>query len=166
MAATEAATAVEAFAAVKFSTVVAVFMESAVTSEFAPVPSAPVVISPFTSAAPFIPVATAEAEVISITEPVISVVPTAAVKRATVETVKPRPGADENASGKVLRAIVTIWGARIRVVTVVAVGADRRRPDVYRSSSHNHRPDSHANPYPHLRVGSTDSRDKHERSCH
>jgi hypothetical protein len=39
---------------------------------------------------------------------------------------KPRAGSDEESTGEPLRAIVTIRRARIRVVVIVAVGANRR----------------------------------------
>ena len=46
-------------------------------------------------------------------------------KAATIEAVEPRTRADEDASGKVARAIVSVRGACIRSVPVVAIRACR-----------------------------------------
>ena len=49
------------------------------------------------------------------------------VTTAVVATVEPGAGADEDAADEVVRAIVAVWSACVRIVAVVTVGADRRR---------------------------------------
>src|SRR6266567_3436865 len=59
----------------------------------------------------------------------------AAVKTAPVIAVMPGAGADKHAVDKVVRAIVAVRSTAIRVIPVVAVGADRSRPVVRRTNS-------------------------------
>src|SRR6266700_2256403 len=54
----------------------------------------------------------------------------AAVKTAPVIAAVPGAGADKHAVDKVVRAIVAVRSTAIRVIPVVAVGADRSRPVV------------------------------------
>ncbi len=65
---------------------------------------------------------------------------TAAIVAAAIETapvigVIPGAGTDKHAVNKVVRAVVAIRRATIRVIPVVAVGADRSRPVVRRTNS-------------------------------
>jgi hypothetical protein len=54
-----------------------------------------------------------------------------AIESATaVEAMEPWTRADEHAAGKIVRAVVAIRCAGIRGVPVVAIGADRCRPDI------------------------------------
>lgn len=84
----------------------------------------------------------------------VSVVSTAAVVTATtVEAMakaaaEPGAGADEDATDEVVRPVVTVGSAGVRIVAVVTVGASRRGADcaVYGTYS-----DSNAKP--NLRVG-------------
>jgi hypothetical protein len=64
----------------------------------------------------------------------------------SVETMKPRARANEYPSSKPIRAIVSVRRAGIRVISIVAVRADRRGTHVPVS-----RPDSHAD-YHSLRI--------------
>ena len=171
MAAPETVTAVEAFAAVKFPPTAASIMESAIAAKFTAVPFVPVVIAPFASAAPIIPVTAPETEAVAITEPIITVIPTAPVeawsspvKRVTIVAVEPRSGANEDATDKVVRPVVPIWRAPVWVVSVVAVQTVRGRAGVNWAASYNNRPDSDANTNPYLRLGRGDSANKHQRS--
>src|SRR6266567_3400222 len=59
----------------------------------------------------------------------------AAVKTAPVIAAVPGAGADKHAVDKVVRAIVAVRSTAIRVIPVVAVGADRSRPVVRRTNS-------------------------------
>lgn len=59
----------------------------------------------------------------------------AAVVSATVESMEPRAGAQKHAAAKIVRPVVTIWGACVRIIAIVSVCAVRRgtirrsRPD-------------------------------------
>jgi hypothetical protein len=83
--------------------------------------------------------------------PTVAIISTAAVVTATtveaaaVIAVVPGAGADEDSTDEVIRPVVTVWGAGVRIVAVVAVGADRR------SAVDGTYPNSDAKPY--LRVG-------------
>ena len=64
--------------------------------------------------------------------PVIAMsVVAAAIKSATVEAMpmEPGAGADEDAAGEVVRSVVTVRSASVRIVAVVTVSADWRRAD-------------------------------------
>ena len=67
--------------------------------------------------------------------PVIAMsVVAAAIKSATVEAmaieaVEPGAGADEDAAGEVIRSVVAVRSASVRIVAVVTVSADWRRAD-------------------------------------
>jgi hypothetical protein len=52
---------------------------------------------------------------------------TTVVAAAIVATVEPRAGADEDAADEVVRAVVAVRSAGVRIVAVVTVGAGRRR---------------------------------------
>jgi hypothetical protein len=71
--------------------------------------------------------------------PAITTVPTvaAAITGASVESAAvPRARTDEQATGEVARAVVTVRRASIRVIAVVTVRADRSRPNVARTDAH------------------------------
>jgi hypothetical protein len=90
-------------------------------------------------------VVTAADEAVGFTAPVavttvtiisaMAVVAVAVVTAATVEAVavvaavEPRTGADEDAASEVVRPIVAVRSAGVRIVAVVAVSADWRRAD-------------------------------------
>ena len=79
----------------------------------------------------------------------VAVIATPTVEAAAiVGAVVPRAGADEDAASEVIRAIVAVGGASVRVVTVVTVGADRGWADRAVNGAN---PDAHAK----LRLGST-----------
>jgi hypothetical protein len=61
------------------------------------------------------------------------------VKAATIVAVEPGAGTDEDAADEVVRSVVAVWRAGVRIVAVVTVGADRRWPN---DGTHS---DSHAN---------------------
>jgi hypothetical protein len=46
--------------------------------------------------------------------------------------VEPWPRADKDSAGKPARSVITIWRARVRIISVVAVGANRGRTNVSR----------------------------------
>jgi hypothetical protein len=81
----------------------------------------------------------------------VSVVAAAAVVTATtVEAMakaaaEPGAGADEDATGEVVRPVVAVWSAGVRIVTVVTVGASRRGAD---RAVHG----THSNAHPNLGV--------------
>jgi hypothetical protein len=51
------------------------------------------------------------------------------VEAAAIVAVEPGAGADENAADEVVRSVVAVWRAGVRIVTVVTIGADRRWAD-------------------------------------
>lgn len=80
---------------------------------------------------------------------------TAVICTATVEAtaivaaaVVPRTGADEDAASEVIRPIVAVGGASVRIVAVVTVGTNRGGADRAINGAY---PDAYAN----LRLGST-----------
>jgi hypothetical protein len=116
MAAAVAATTVEAATAVEAA---ATAVEATATVEVA---------------AAMEPAPAVEASVIEAATSEAPVIETAA-DEAAMEAVEPRAGADEDAADKVVRAVVTVGCASVRVESVVAVGADRRA--VHRSANRN-----------------------------
>jgi hypothetical protein len=77
----------------------------------------------------------------------------AAIKSATVEAmaieaVEPGAGADEDAAGEVIRSVVAVRSAGVRIVAVVTVSADWRRAD---GAVHG----TYSNAHPNLCVGTT-----------
>jgi hypothetical protein len=69
-----------------------------------------------------------------------SVVPTSIITttmeaRTSVEAMKPRAGANENSTYKIVWPVVAVRRASIRVISIVAVGAHRSRPVVGRANS-------------------------------
>jgi len=88
--------------------------------------------------------------------PVIAMsVVAAAIKSATVEAMpmEPGAGADEDAAGEVVRSVVTVRSASVRIVAVVTVSADWRRAD---GAVHGTYSNGHAN----LCVGASRSKKK------
>jgi hypothetical protein len=76
------------------------------------------------------------------------------VTSATVEAVEPRAGSNEDAAREPARAVVAIRRARIRVIWVVAVSADRSGT-VSRANSNS---DSDADSYLRVRVRCSDQK--------
>jgi hypothetical protein len=103
------------------------------------------------------------AKIVVITIPASSVkaVPSAVVT-GTIEAVKPRPGANEDAAGKIVRAVVSVRSTRVRCIAVVAVRAVRRRTRVNWTGCRHHCADSDADS--NLRVGCSQPRRKYENS--
>jgi hypothetical protein len=123
-------TAMESVAAVKAPVVTATVKAAMITVTTVSMVAAVAVIAMSIVAAAIIAVAVIAATVDAV---------------AIVAAVEPRAGADEDAAGKVVRSIVAVWSAGVRIVAVVAVGADRR------STVDGTYPNSDAKPY--LRVG-------------
>jgi anti-sigma-K factor RskA len=71
------------------------------------------------------------------TAPVVppSIIAAPVETRTPVKAMKPRAGAYEDATRKVVWSVVTVWRASIRVIAVVAVGARRSRTIVGRANS-------------------------------
>ena len=119
------------------------------TAATAAVESTTAVVSAANEAAGYAtPVAVAAASVGS-TAAIISTVPVvtvAIVAAATIEAsavvaaVEPWAGADEHAAGEVIRTVVAVWGAGVRIIAVVTVSAGGRWPDgaVHGTYSHGH----------------------------
>jgi hypothetical protein len=68
----------------------------------------------------------------------MAVVPVSIIA-TTVVAVEPGAGADEDTAREVVRSVVAVWRAGVRIVAVVTIGADRRW------SNDGTHPDSHAN---------------------
>jgi hypothetical protein len=98
----------------------------------------------------------------SLANPTAPVEPGAAVERAPIPPMEPRPGADEDAASKVVRPVVTVRSARVRVISIVAVRAVRSRPDIRRTDPNTHRADAH----PHLRMRCPDPCREHQKPQH
>jgi hypothetical protein len=71
---------------------------------------------------------------------------------AAIESVEPRAGADKCSAHEIVRTVVAIGRAGIRRVVIIAIRANRRRPNV-------RRPHSESNSDSNLRAGG--SRDSH-----
>ena len=71
------------------------------------------------------------------TAPVVppSIIAAPVETRTPVKAMKPRAGAYEDATQKVVWSVVPVWRASIRVIAVVAVGAHRSRTIVGRANS-------------------------------
>ncbi|OLB20643.1 MAG: hypothetical protein AUH16_04520 [Acidobacteria bacterium 13_2_20CM_57_7] len=57
------------------------------------------------------------------------------VTAMSVVAVEPRARPDENAADEIVRAVIAIRRAGIRVITIVAISADRGRPYIRRANS-------------------------------
>ena len=80
------------------------------------------------------PVAVTAVSIVAVTSVEAVTVVTAAIKSATVEAMpieamEPGAGADEDATGEVVRPVETVRSASVRIVAVVTVSADWRRAD-------------------------------------
>ena len=80
------------------------------------------------------PVAVTAVSIVAITSVEAVTVVAAAIKSATVEAmpieaVEPGAGADEDATGEVVRPVETVRSASVRIVAVVTVSADWRGAD-------------------------------------
>jgi|HubBroStandDraft_2_1064218.scaffolds.fasta_scaffold74901_2 hypothetical protein len=63
----------------------------------------------------------------------------AASEAATpADPVKPRAGADEDSPGKPTRPVISIRCARVRIVPVVTIVADRSHSNIARANAHTH----------------------------
>lgn len=120
------AAAMEFTAAAK-STITSVEVTSAVESA---VTAEAFVLKPATAAIPILTIVIAPAVVATTVEAgaPIKVGP-------PVIAVEPRPSSDENAADEVVRPVITIGCAGVRVVAVVAISADRGRPYICRANS-------------------------------
>jgi len=98
--------------------------------------------------------AVATSETFMAVEPATSIITATIIAATTVESaavvaaVKPGASADEDTAGEVVRAVVAIGRASVRIVTVVTVGADWGGAD---GAVHGAYPDAHAE----LRLGGT-----------
>jgi hypothetical protein len=77
----------------------------------------------------------ASATVEAVPVPAVSAAPTTSTPTAA----EPRSSADEQATGEVARAVVAVRRARVRVIAVVAVGADGSRTDIAWANAHAYR---------------------------
>ena len=80
------------------------------------------------------PVAVTAVSIVAITSVEAVTVVAAAIKSATVEAMpieamEPGAGADEDTAGEVIRSVVAVRSAGVRIVAVVTVSADWRRAD-------------------------------------
>jgi len=71
--------------------------------------------------------------------PIVTVPVAWTIEAATIVAVIPRPGTDEDAAYEIIRSVITIRGASIRIVAVITIRTRRRRPNAC-----NHRADSNA----------------------
>ena len=102
-----------------------------------------------TAAETFMPIVTTVAVVTAASIITAAVIAATTVEAAAVvAAVKPRAGADEDASGEIVRAVVAVWRASVRIVAVVTVSADWGGTD---GAVHGAYPDAHAK----LRLGGT-----------
>jgi hypothetical protein len=70
---------------------------------------------------------------------IVAPVPMAPISRTSIEaTMEPRASAYEDAAGEPARTVIAVGRARVRVIRVVAVGADRSWSDVAWADSHAH----------------------------
>jgi len=104
------------------------------------------------------PVAVTAVSIVAITSVEAVTVVAAAIKSATVEAmpieaVEPGAGADEDATGEVVRPVETVRSASVRIVAVVTVSADWRGAD---GAVHGTYSNGHAN----LCVGASRSKKK------
>ena len=86
-----------------------------------------------------------------------AVVAVAVETAATIVAMEPRTRADKHAPDKVIGAVIPVRRASVGRIPVVAVGADRSRPDIRRPTID--RPHSYSKPNPDLSVSSP-------RACH
>ena len=100
-----------------------------------------------TAAETFMAVVSTVAVVAAMSIVTVAIISATTVEAATiVAAVEPRAGADEDAADEVVRSVVAVRCAGVRIVAVVTVGAGRRRADGAVNWAY---PDADAN----LRVG-------------
>src|SRR5882762_6322093 len=104
------------------------------------------------------PVAVTAVSIVAVTSVEAVTVVAAAIKSATVEAMpieamEPGAGADEDATGEVVRPVETVRSASVRIVAVVTVSADWRGAD---GAVHGTYSNGHAN----LCVGASRSKKK------
>ena len=82
-------------------------------------------------------IATAEtaSATIEAAPPKVAIAETTTVETTSIEAMEPRAGANKEAIHKVVRTVVAVRRASIRVIPVVAVGAHRSRPVIARTNS-------------------------------
>ena len=123
-------------------------MEAVAAAEAAAITAVPAMV---TTAEAFMAIVTSTT-IIAMTIVAAAVIAAATVEAtAIVAAVIPGAGADEDSTKEVVRAVVAVGGASVRVVAVVTVGADRGGAD---GAVHGTYPDAHAN----LRLGGTSSK--------
>lgn len=120
MPATVAATAVEPAATAAMESTTAVEAATITATDEAVRVSATIAV---------VPIVTAVAVVTATTVVAMAVIAATVEAVAIITAVEPRAGADEDAAGEVVRPVIPIWGAGVRVIAVVTVGADRRWAD-------------------------------------
>lgn len=94
--------------------------------------------------------------VITATIKATAIVATPVEAGAVVAAVIPRARANEDAADEVVRPVIAVWSAGVRIVAVVAVGADRRRAV----------DGAHSNGYANLRVGIARGKKQNSQQCH
>jgi len=57
-----------------------------------------------------------------------------AVRMIAVVPVIPRSGADEDAAGEPIRSVIAVGGAGVRIIVVIAIGADGSGPVIHGTS--------------------------------
>lgn len=117
--ATVSATTVEA-AATAVEATTAMIATVAVESAVAVIAATDVAMTSVSVAGPIAVASTIESRMAPITVTVVAMAPIAVI---------PGAGTDEDAAYKVVRAIVAVGGASVRIITKVAIRADRRRSD-------------------------------------
>src|SRR6202035_1241833 len=143
-AATVASTSVEPATAACVSAVVSITAMVAPTDEAVRV-AAPVAVIAASIVATVAVIATVS--IVAATAVVtVAVVTAATVEAVAIAPVEPRTGADEDAAAEVVRPVVAVGSAGVRIVAVVTIGAGRCWPD---GAVHGTYSNTHGN----LRVG-------------
>ena len=119
MATTVAATAMEPAATAAMESTTAVEAPITATDEAVRVSAAIAVV----------PIVTAVAVVTAAAVVAMAVIPATVEAVAIVAAVEPRASADEDAADEVVRPVIAIRGAGVRIIAVVTVGANRRWAD-------------------------------------
>jgi hypothetical protein len=85
-----------------------------------------------------VPAAIAATTVVTVSAAAIISTATVAISAAIVATsvaVEPGAGADEDAADEIIRSIEAVGGAGVRIIAVVAIGADWRRAVIGRGAN-------------------------------
>lgn len=125
--------------AAKLATTASVEVAASLAMEFTASESAEVAVS---SVPEVVSIKSASVKAAAIITATIVTIPATAI-----EPMEPWPRADENSAHKIIRAVISVGRAGVRIIAVVAVGAYRRWASVNRSTNSN--ADSN------LRVGGT-----------